>query len=98
MICYCLCQGKGESGSPWKIPRLSVRQADALGDNGIQRQVTAWLHLYLQEESTLGELTDEGACQVSCMLNQVQLLNDNVKEGKSGICSGKDRKSPEKVL
>ena len=56
-----------------------------MGDKEIQKEVTARLHPFMQEESALGELTDEGACQVSCMLNQVQLLSDNAKEGKSGV-------------
>lgn len=94
----CVVPGKGRVRQSLEDSKALCRQADASGDNGIQREVTAQLHPFMQEESTLGELTEEGACHVSWVLNQVQLLNDNVKERKSGICSGTDRTSPEKLL
>lgn len=93
-----LCQEEEGAGSFRKIPRLSVRQADALGDSGIQREVTAQLDPFMQKRAPWGNTEMQGACQVSCILNQVQLLNNKVKGGKSGICPGKDGNTPGKLL
>lgn len=35
----------------------------------------------------------EGACQVSCILNQVQFLNNKAKEENSGVYLGKSGKT-----
>jgi hypothetical protein len=60
MLLCASSQEEVESGSFRKIPRLSVRQAEALQDNGIQTDMTAQLDPFMQKESALGKHTDAG--------------------------------------
>lgn len=98
LLCASGQEEEEEAGSLRKIPRLSVRQSDAVGHNGIQREVTVQLDPFMQQESALGNTQKQGVCQVSCILNQAQLLNNEVEEGKSSVCPGKDGNTPGKLL
>lgn len=60
MLLCASSQEEVESGNFRKILRLSVRQAEALRDHGIQTDVTAQLDASMQKDSALGKHTDAG--------------------------------------